>query len=100
MTRDELNSILKRKGYSIETSTELHRTRPHSFKEELPLPSKKRGSWDRQGSEEKNGAPRKRYSVRTVFLVSDNRKRDAFGMLETVADALIGAVGRLHKGNT
>lgn len=39
------------------------------------------------------------YHVRVVFLVSDRRKRDAFGMLETVADALIRAVRRFNSGS-
>ena len=76
------------------------RSGPYPIKEELSVPIKKRRAGDRQGCEVKNGENRKRYSVRVVFRVSDNRKRDAFGMLETIADAIIGAVGRFNQGGS
>lgn len=42
----------------------------------------------------------KRYFVSIIFRVSDKRKRDAFGMLETVADCLIRAVRRFNQGDS
>lgn len=53
----------------------------------------------RSKAQEADGRTGGRYHVSIVFMVSDRRKRDAFGMLETVADALVRAVRRFNSGN-
>lgn len=53
-----------------------------------------------QGRQAENGNLGGRYSVCIIFRVSDRRKRDGFGMAETVADAIIGAVRRFREGDT
>lgn len=47
-----------------------------------------------------NAVAGKRYFVSITFRVSDKRKRDAFGMLETVADCLVRAVRRFNQGDS
>lgn len=39
------------------------------------------------------------YYVRFVFLVSDHRRRDGFGMSETVADCLVRALRRFAENS-
>src|SRR5688572_3095470 len=59
-------------------------------------PHKKTPNPDRTRHKRTNGSDGKRYRLRVIFRVSDQRRRDAFGMLETVADILIRAVRRFN----
>lgn len=60
---------------------------------------KKRRLDNRAENKNTDGRAGERYFVRVIFRVSDNRKRDAFGMLETVADCLVRAVRRFNSGD-
>lgn len=60
-------------------------------------PAKNLDAKENEAPHERSG---KRYAIRVVFRVSDNRRRDAFGMLETVADCLVRAVRRFNQGDS
>lgn len=45
--------------------------------------------------QEMDGGSRPRYRISVVFLVSDNRRRDNPGMLETICDVVVAAGRRL-----
>ena len=47
--------------------------------------------------QEADASNRKQYIVRFVFLVSDRKRRDGYGMSETVADCLIRAIARFNR---
>lgn len=66
-----------------------------------PRPANRQDANPDTGQDKKaDGCPRKRYLVTVIFLLDDNRKRDAFGMLETVADCLVRAIRRFCEGDT
>lgn len=48
----------------------------------------------RAASQATDGSPRKSYRVRFVFLLSDRKRRDGFGLSETVADCTIRTLRR------
>lgn len=75
-------------------------SRPHTELQEPQAQQPKRVRLHKPKGEEANAVPRKRYRVNVVFLVSDKRTRDAFGMLETVADCLVRAVRRFNQGDS
>ena len=88
--------------------------------EERSISSKNRGDWIRTGFQKQQGdqrqsqvrkavlkdAPQKegvdggvhrQFRVSVTFLVSDNRRRDPTGMLETIMDCLIHAVRNVRR---
>ncbi len=105
MTKSEYDALESRLATNRASGIARNRVRPCAEFQKLetvnPGPEHRSpANLDAGQNQKTDGPPGVRYSVRVVFLVSDRRRRDAFGMLETVADVLIRALRRLNPPDT
>lgn len=97
-TKDDYERYLQRKNSPKRSNVQLQKL--ENADNPLLRDSTTKAKDDHEaGVSKENGVVEKGYRIDVVFLVSDKRRRDPTGMLETVADILIGAIGRFNQGD-